>query len=205
MHRSSAGIKQPLQNVCSRYRLSGRSKKPPAWSSEADVSSRRQTSEHAVKVGTFEDYLGVVLWLDRVFWHAFVIKNCEATAAYMQVAYSAWWQEKPRMLHTKTARTTSGGPRELGTNDKWSGGPRELGTNDKWSLWCFLVSVGLFNKLMMSVEVVEGKWIEFESRRNAISATLKHFCYGLRMHQHPWRWQFGSHWWKPQRAIPTLP
>ena len=52
--------------------------------------------------------------------------------------------------------------------------------------------MSLFFRLMMDVKDVGEKWIEYEFRRNAISATWKCFCYGLRMHQHPWLWQFGS-------------
>ena len=41
------------------------------------------------------------------------------------------------------------------------------------------------NKKTIEVVDVGKKWIEYESRRNAISATQKPLCYGLRMHQLP--------------------
>ena len=62
------------------------------------------------------------------------------------------------MAHTKTDRNTSGGPREFSTGGPMVNGP----------LWCSLMSVSLFFRLMMGVEDVGGKWIEYASRRNAI-------------------------------------
>ena len=38
-------------------------------------------------------------------------------------------------------------------------------------LGCALMSVSSFLRLVMGVEDVGGKWLEYESRRNAISAS----------------------------------
>ena len=49
-------------------------------------------------------------------------------------------------------------------------------------LWCSLMSVRLVYTLMMEVKDVEEIIYEYDSRRNAILAMLKRFCYGLGMY-----------------------
>ena len=44
-------------------------------------------------------------------------------------------------------------------------------------LWFSLMHVVLFFRLMMDVKDVGEQWIEYKSRRNAISATYTFFCY----------------------------
>ena len=63
------------------------------------------------------------------------------------------------MVHKKTGRITSGGPREFCTGVHIAIG----------LLWCSLMSVGLFYTLMIEEKNI-GEIID-ESRRNAISAT----------------------------------
>ena len=111
-------------------------KKTLAWSSEADVTSWRQTSEDDVKVGTFEDYmyLGVILWLDHVFWHAVVIKKLwDDGSIHVGNIFSLVARKKLR-VHRKTANTTLGGPRVFST-----GAPKV-----NCPMLCFLMSVRFF-------------------------------------------------------------
>ena len=77
------------------------------------------------------------------------------------------------MVHNKTGITKSDGPREFSTGPPMAISP----------LWCSRVSVFLFYTLMMEVKDVGEIKIEYELRRNAISATWKRLCYGLEMHQ----------------------
>ena len=77
------------------------------------------------------------------------------------------------MVHNKTGITKLAGPREVSTGPPMAISP----------LWCSRMSVSLFYTLMMEVKNVGEIIIEYESRRNAISATWKRFCYGLGMHQ----------------------
>ena len=79
------------------------------------------------------------------------------TTIYMQGTYSY----SCIIVHNKNGRITSGGPREFST-----GPPMAVE-----SMCCSLMSVSLFYTLMMEVKDVGEKLIEYESRRNAISAT----------------------------------
>ena len=72
-------------------------------------------------------------------------------------------------------------------------------------LLCSLMHVCLLYTMMMGVKGVVEKWIEYESRRNAISATWKRFFFGLRIRQQPWRWQFGSLCWKSPPSFSHWP
>ena len=55
----------------------------------------------------------------------------------------------------------------MGANGKWS----FVVLTDACNVILGLMTVGLFFRLMMDVEDVGGKWIEYESRRKAISAS----------------------------------
>ena len=61
---------------------------------------------------------------------------------------------KTLMVHNKTGITTSGGPREFSTGHKMAISP----------LWCSLMSVSLFNTLVMEVkdvgEIIDRVWIQ---------------------------------------------
>ena len=71
------------------------------------------------------------------------MKNCEATATFMQVTYEDYWQEKTSWFIPKSTE-----PHQVGQkNQHWT-------TNGRVPLWCSLMRASLVFRLMMDVKDV---------------------------------------------------
>ena len=180
-----------MQNICARYRLSGRSEKRRRHGRPYKTSARESR-----RLKTLSRLGRLKITSELSFeWNTFFVRNChkqllDDDSIHAVDIFILVTRHKLIMVHNKNERITSSGPIEFSTWPLMAIGP----------LWCSLMSVSLFYTLtlMMKVkdvgEIIDRIWIQTQCDFGYVET----FPLWFGDASSSLHWQSDSGWWKCQ-------